>query len=572
MMKLPNLSAAMAAPLTALALLSACSEEPAAPSGEATISAEALSANIRTLASDEFGGRAPASEGEELTVAFMTKAFRGLGLEPANGDSYSQPVPLVSIEAGQDTKLSVKAGGATIDLAYGTSQVTWTRQVIDSIAVSDSEMVFVGYGINAPERGWNDYDGIDVTGKTVVMLINDPGYATQDPALFNGNAMTYYGRWDYKFDEAAAQGAAGAIIIHDTQPAAYPWSTVENSWTGPQFSLVRPDGGAALAKFEAWISNDSARLMMSAAGQDLDALMEAAKTPGFRAVPLSLTASSALTNKTSRINSRNVAAILPGKSRPDEVFIYMAHWDHLGTKMNAAEGEDAIYNGALDNATGTAGLIELARAYTSLPERPDRSVMFLAVTAEEQGLLGSAWYASNPLVPLASTVGGINMDGLNNFGPTRDVTVVGLGNSELDKYLEGALREGRRLRPDAFPEKGYFYRSDHFELAREGVPMLYPGSGIDHKEKGEAYGIEREKDYTGKHYHGPSDEWSPDWDLSGAVEDLQLYFRTGLALVNSNDWPNWSEGTEFKAKRDAQRQSAVQPEADPQPQPTEKSE
>ncbi len=553
----PNFfKAVLVVPLAMVSMLTACSEEPAPPSGEAVMSAETLSDNIRTLASDAFGGRGPASEGEELTVAFLTEKFTELGLKPANGDSFTQAVPLVSIEAGQDTKLSVKAGGAVIDLAYRQSQVTWTRQVVDSISVSDSEMVFVGYGINAPERGWNDYEGVDVSGKTVIMLINDPGYATQDPEVFNGNAMTYYGRWDYKFDEAAQRGAVGAIMIHDTKPAAYGWSTVENSWTGPAFSLVREDGGAALSKFEAWVSNDSARLIMAAAGQDLDALMVAAKTHGFKAVPLGISASAEFTNKTNHIDSRNVAAILPGKKNPDEVFIYMAHWDHIGIDPAAKEGEDGIYNGALDNATGTAGLIELAKAYASLPEAPDRSVMFLAVTAEEQGLLGSAYYAEHPLVPLANTVGGINMDGLNNFGPTWDITVVGLGNSELDNHLQAALGEGRRLRPDAYPEKGYFYRSDHFELSKKGVPMLYPGSGIDHKEKGEAYGLAKDEEYVTKHYHGPSDEWSADWDLSGAIEDLRLYFRTGLSLVNSDVWPAWADGTEFKAAREAQRAAA----------------
>jgi Zn-dependent M28 family amino/carboxypeptidase len=509
--------------------------------------------HIEILASDEFGGRAPASPGEELTVEYLVRTFESLGLEPANGDSYTQDVPLAWVEVVNSPDLVISGGqGEDLQLTYGTEQVVWTRKQLSEAAISDSELVFVGYGINAPEREWNDYAGADVEGKTVVILVNDPGYATQDPELFNGNAMTYYGRWDYKFGEAARQGATGAIMVHDTLPAAYPWSTVTNSWTGPQFDMVLPDRGAALASVEGWITRDSAETVFNKAGLKLDEMYDKARQHGFSAVPMGLNASAALVNETEVVNSRNVAAILRGSEAPDEIFIYMAHWDHLGTDPRL-EG-DNIYNGALDNASGTAALLELARAYSTLPQAPRRSVLFLSVTAEEQGLLGSLYYAANPLFPLANTVGGLNMDGMNNVGSTRDITVVGLGMSDLDDYLAAAAAAQERVvEGDREAEKGYYYRSDHFELAKEGVPMLYPGGGYDDREKGVAYGMQKADEYTADHYHRVSDEYDLSWNVSGALEDMKMYFKTGLDIANSDDWPNWKEGTEFKAARDAQR-------------------
>jgi len=511
--------------------------------------------HVEILASDEFGGRAPGSPGEELTVNYLVETFKNLGLEPANGDSYTQDVPLAWVEVSNKPDLVFSGGeGEDLTLAYSTEQVMWTRQQVPETSISDSELVFVGYGINAPERGWNDYSGVDVTGKTVVMLINDPGYATQDPELFNGNAMTYYGRWDYKFGEAARQGATGAIMIHDTLPAAYGWPTVTNSWTGPQFDMVLPDKGEGLASMEAWITRESADALFSKAGLDLDQMYQQAQQSGFSAVPMGISASAGLVNQVEMVNSKNVAAILRGSKAPDEVFIYMAHWDHLGTDPKL-EG-DNIYNGALDNASGTAALLELARAYAALPQAPRRSVLFLSVTAEEQGLLGSLHYAANPLYPLVNTVGGLNMDGMNNFGSTRDITVVGLGMSDLDDYLAAAAAAQERVvEGDRQAEKGYYYRSDHFELAKEGVPMLYPSGGYDDREKGVAYGMEKAEEYTKDHYHRVSDEYDLSWDVSGAMEDMEMYFKTGLDIANSDDWPNWKEGTEFKAARDAQRGS-----------------
>jgi len=514
------------------------------------INLDSLTQHIKILASDEFGGRAPASPGETLTIQYIEDEFKKAGVMPGNGNSYTQKVPLASVEVTNKPTLVISGTqGELLELKYSTEQVVGTRQQVDGVSIDGSELVFVGYGINAPERNWNDYADIDVKGKTVVMLVNDPGYATQDPNLFNGNAMTYYGRWDYKFDEAGRQGAAAAIIIHSTKPAAYGWSTVKNSWTGPQFDMVREDRIAGLSSIEGWITTESATALFEKAGLNLEEMYDKAKVPGFEAVDLDLKASVSLQNKLAFIDSNNVIGMVKGSESPDEVFIYMAHWDHLGTDKNI-EG-DGIYNGALDNATGTAGLLEIAKAYAKT--NPKRSVVFIAVTAEEQGLLGSAYYANHPIFPLAKTIGGINMDGLNNFGPTNDVTVIGLGMSQIDGYLEKqAKMQSRVLKPDAEAEKGYFYRSDHFELSKLGVPMSYPNSGYDHREKGVAYGVEKAAEYIKNHYHGPSDEYNSNWDLTGAVEDLQLYFLAGQDIVNSGDWPEWNEGTEFKAMRDEQ--------------------
>ena len=518
-----------------------------------TMTEENYRRHVETLSSDAFGGRAPGTKGEELTVAYLINHFEEIGLEPANAGVYTQDVPLVSVEVVNQPELTFRGPDGDTVLAYGPDQVIGTRRQVDAVALEDSELVFVGYGISAPERGWDDYAGIDVKGKTVVILVNDPGYATQDPALFNGNAMTYYGRWTYKYDEAARQGAAGAIIIHDTKPAAYGWPTVENSWTGPQFNMALSDQGARLSQLEGWITKDQARALVARAGQDLDALYAAAAKPGFQAVPLTgLTASASMELEMQRIVSQNVAGLIRGSEAPEEVFIYMAHWDHLGTD-ESLEG-DQIYNGALDNASGTAALMEIARAFKTLGQAPRRSVLFLALAAEEQGLLGSRFYASEPLFPLEQTAGGLNMDGMNNFGETRDITVVGLGMSDLDDYLAAAAAEQERfLAADREAEKGYYFRSDHFELAKEGVPMLYPNKGYEHREKGVAYGMEKANEYTEDHYHRVSDEYDLSWEVSGALEDMETFFRTGLDVANSDAWPNWKEGTEFRGKRDEQR-------------------
>ena len=416
--------------------------------------------------------------------------------------------------------------------------------------LEDSELVFVGYGVNAPERGWNDYEGVDMTGKTAVILVNDPDFGTESlEGPFNGKAMTYYGRWTYKYEEAARQGAAGAIIIHDTEPASYGWNVVESSWSGPQAYAQRGENAPALTVMNGWVQNEAGRQILEAAGQDADKLFAAAKKEGFKAVPLGLEASTSFSNDIRTFESQNVIGILPGTEAPDEYVIHTAHWDHLGRCTAAPDGDD-ICNGAVDNATGTAALVALAEAHAKVgPAR--RTLVFLAVTAEESGLLGADYYAANPVFPLDQTVGGINMDAFLIAGPSKDVTVVGPGKSQLDQFLEAALEaDGRVSTPNPNPEAGYYYRSDHFAFAKRGVPMLYVDGGEDLVDGGTEAGAAVALDYRENRYHGPKDEYDPNWDWSGVMADLQLFYRLGRMLGMSTSWPNWNEGDEFKATRD----------------------
>ena len=515
-----------------------------------TITGDDLSADIQVLSSDAFEGRGPASPGEDSTINYLKARFEAVGALPGNGDSYFQEVPLVSITADPNAVLQIGGGGPIQRFRYADEFVAWTKRVVDSEQIANSELVFVGYGIVAPENGWNDYEGVDVAGKTVLILVNDPGFATQDPAVFNGNAMTYYGRWTYKFEEAARQGAAGAFVIHETAPASYPWETVRNSWTGPQFALVDDNDNMSRVAVEGWLSFETAGSIFERAGLDHDSLKAAAVKPGFNAVSLGLTASVSLRNTVIRSVSNNVLARVPGSDRADEYIVYTAHWDHFGRNPNL-EG-DQIFNGAMDNATGTSALIEIAEAFLSLSQRQSRSIVLMAVTAEEQGLLGSAHYASNPVFPLEKTVAAINMDALNILGPMRDISIVGYGNSELDAYLiEAASHQGRVVNPESRPEAGSYYRSDHFSFAKVGVPALYANSGVDHVRHGPEWTKQRMDEYSANHYHQPSDEYDPNWDLSGAIDDIRLFFRVGYRLANETTFPNWSEGTEFKATRDA---------------------
>ena len=508
-----------------------------------------LHPRIATLASDSFAGRGPSSIGEERTMAYLQAEFSRLGLRPGNGDSWYQDVPLVRSTAQGTPELTIRGRGAQARFAFADDYVAFTKRVVETAGLDNSELVFVGYGVVAPEYQWNDYEGLDVRGKTVVILVNDPGWAGPDTALFRGRAMTYYGRWTYKFEEAARQGAEGALIVHETEPAAYGWDVVRNSWTGPQFSLAAEDDNAGRVAVEGWIGLETARAIFRLAGQEFDSLKAQADRRGFHAVPLGVSASLRLRNEIVRSNSRNFLALLPGTDHADEYVIYMAHWDHFGTDPNR-EG-DQIFNGGVDNATGTAGLIEIAEAFTTLSSPPSRSVLFLAVTAEEQGLLGSQYYGTHPVVPLATTVAAINMDAMNINGRMRDVTVIGYGNSELDTYVEEAAQvQHRVVRPDPEPEKGYFYRSDHFSLAKVGVPAVYAESGKDNLEHGEAWTRERDDEYRAQRYHQPADEYDPAWDLTGMVDDLQLLFTVGFRLARGREFPNWREGTEFKAMRD----------------------
>ncbi|MFD1217918.1 M28 family metallopeptidase [Microbulbifer celer] len=520
--------------------------------------AKDLHTHIKVLASDEYEGRAPATKGEELTVNYLAKEFEELGLEPGATDedgnpSWFQQVPVVEMQI-ESTPLTIrgKAGDQSYEkvLEPRADMVAFTQRQTDESSLQDSELVFVGYGIVAPENDWNDYAGLDMKGKTAVILVNDPGYATKDKDLFNGNAMTYYGRWSYKFEEAARQGADGAIIIHETGAAGYPWEVVSGSWSGTQIGLEAEDKNADRIAVEAWMTDDAASAVFEAAGLNLQQEMDAAKERGFKAKPLNFTASVDLKNSVRTSKSRNVVAKIPGSKHPDEAVIYTAHWDHLGVNDHA-EGEDHIFNGAVDNATGTAGLIAIARQAKAQPQAPERSMIFVAVTAEESGLLGSKYYAENPVVPLEKTVAGINFDAMGVLGPMRDVIVVGYGNSELEKMLENtAKQQGRYLSPEEHPERGYFYRSDHFSLAKKGVPMLYFDSGTDSFEHGRQWAQEKGEAYTTHAYHKPADEYDPEWNLEGAAMDLLLGLNLGLELANSRDWPNWYEGNEFRAIRD----------------------
>ena len=501
------------------------------------------------MAADEFEGRAPATRGGQLTIDYLTEQFSALGVGPGNGDSYLQQVDVVEITAASDPVLQFTGHDASP--AYKSEMVIGSRHHASPIVVEDSEVVFVGYGINAPERGWNDYAGVDATGKTVVVLVNDPGYATQDPELFNGNAMTYYGRWVYKFEEAARQGAAGILIVHETGPAGYGWDVVDNSWSGPQITLAAENDNAHLAEIEGWLTRETAEALFAAAGLDYAEMKAAAAEPGFSAVPLGdIRASMTVETSVRGSSSQNVIAAIPGSQRPDETIIYTAHWDHLG--MVADMEGDNIWNGAVDNATGTAALLALAGLHLDQAAAPERTLVFLAVTAEESGLLGSQWYAENPVYPIATTVANINMDALNTWGRVRDIVVIGHGSSELEDYLaEEVTAQDRTLVPEPTPERGFYYRSDHFNFARAGVPSLYAEGGTDSREHGNDWGVEQSEDYVANRYHAPGDEYDPEWDLTGAAEDVLLYFAIGNRLANESAWPAWYEGNEFKEARDA---------------------
>ncbi|UCE41084.1 MAG: M28 family peptidase [Candidatus Aminicenantes bacterium] len=519
-----------------------------------SLSTDELAVDVEILSSDEFEGRFPASLGEEKTIAFLKEEFEKVGLKPGNDESYFQDVPLVEITSIPLSHLIVTGGSKPLPLAFEDDFVGLTQRVQEKVIVTNSDMVFVGYGIVAPEYDWNDYEGIDVHGKTVVMLVNDPGFATEDAELFNGRAMTYYGRWTYKYEEAARQGAACAIIIHETEPAAYGWGVVQNGWTGPNFSLVTEDGNASRCAVESWVTLDAAHKIFEAAGEKYDELKDSAEKPGFKPVPLDLKASLTMENRIRNAISKNVIGLFPGSTHADEYIIYTAHWDHFGKKPEL-EG-DQIFNGALDNATGTAALIELAEAFQQLGSPPRRSILFLAVTAEEQGLLGSDYYATNPIYPLTKTVAVINMDSLNIYGRMKDIRIIGFGQSELDDYVKAYAEEvGRIVLPNPTPEKGSFFRSDHFPFAKQGVPALNAGSGVQHVEKGEDWGLEQIENYIREKYHKPSDEFDPEWDLSGALEDMQMYFNIGYRLSMEETFPNWNEGSEFKLKRDTDMQN-----------------
>jgi len=481
--------------------------------------------------------------------------MKAAGLIPmgVNG-TYFQPVELTETEILPTSYMTINKGeDALMEADQSTNAVYWTKRLTESQTIENSDVVFVGYGVVAPEYGWNDYAGLDVKGKTVVMLVNDPGFATKDESLFKGKSMTYYGRWTYKYEEAGRQGAAAAIVIHETEPASYPWAVVSGGWTGPQNDLIRPDGGASRTVLEGWWHKDTAEKLFADAGLDYTQMKSQAATKGFNPVAmegLSLNAKLDQTIKT--VESNNVAGGIKGTVRPDEYVLYMAHWDHLGKNENL-EADDKIYNGAVDNATGTATILEIGEAFAQ-QGAPERSAIFVAVTAEESGLLGSAYYAEDPLIPLKDTVAGINIDGILPVGQTKDMKVIGFGASQLEERLKKVLEpRGMYIVPDDKPEAGYYYRSDHISLAKKGVPMLYSDPGNDHITNGLTYGEDFDKEYTKERYHKPADEYNNSWDLSGLEKNAEILFELGYGIANSQDWPNWYEGTEFRALRDEMR-------------------
>ena len=570
------MSARAALAVAAIALAAACSPAkppepvasataPATPAGPVAffakttpdINAADFASRDKELADDKYEGRGPGTVAGEASAQWVADEMKRIGLEPAGDNgTYFQTVQMVAqtVDPAKST-FGIDASGKAVAFEYGKDVVYASKRQKDTdatVSFKDSDMIFVGYGVNAPERNWNDFAGIDVKGKTIVMFVNDPGFITNDAKLFNGKAMTYYGRWTYKFEEAARQGATAALIIHETGPAAYGWNVVHDSWTGTQSDLVRDNGGADRAMLEGWITLDKATELFKDAGMDIDKLRAAANKPGFKAVPITgAKLSATITQTIKRTPSRNVLGVLKGSTHPDENVIYTAHWDHLGKKDGGKPGEDVISNGAVDNASGVAAILEIAEKMKSDPPMP-RSVTFIAVTLEESGLLGSAYYADHPTIPLNKIVAGINIDAIQPIGRTKDVTVIGYGASELEDVLKEALKkQGRVAKADPEPEKGYFYRSDHISLAKKGVPMLYAEGGIDKIDGGVKAGEAAGADYREHRYHGVKDEFDPNWDLTGVVEDMNMLYDVGHTIANGDKWPTWRKGNEFEAARKA---------------------
>lgn len=548
--------------LAVLPLLASCGGKAPAADVPSTITAEGLLTHIKDLSADSMEGRGPGTPAEAKVVAYLSGQFKALGLEPGNPDgSWTQPVGLVGFTA--TPTMEFRAGGKTIPMKFRDDYVATSRREVPQVDVVNSEVIFVGYGVEAPEYQWDDFKGMDVRGKTIVMLVNDPPVpdpadsSKLDAAVFRGNAMTYYGRWTYKFEEASRKGAAAAIIVHQTASAGYPWSVVSDSWGGENMDVKHADGNAGRVSVESWITVDKAKQLFAAAGKDFTALERQARTREFKPVSLGATATIHLKNSVRAVNTQNVIARLPGSDPKlrDEYVVYTAHWDHLG--IGQPVNGDSIFNGAIDNASGTAAVIELAKAFKALSPAPKRSILFLVVTAEEKGLLGASFYAQNPLYPLTKTLADLNIDGVNQWGKTRDLVVIGKGATTLEDVLDSvASAKGRTLSPDPEPEKGLYYRSDHFEFAKQGVPAMFLDNGIDYLGKPAGYGKQKRDEYTEQDYHKPSDEVKPDWDLSGAVEDLNLFLNVGVRVANATTWPAWKAGTEFKAVREQQLKPA----------------
>ena len=514
-----------------------------------------IAKHIEILASDEFQGRKPFTEGERKTITYLQKEFESYGTNPGNGESYFQEVPLVELDASPSNDLTIMGGERNLKLALGDEFVAFSERVEEQNTLKSSELVFVGFGVVAPEYGWDDYAGLDVKGKTVIALVNDPGFGSGDSTFFKGETMTYYGRWTYKYEEAARQGAAGIFIIHQTAPAGYPWSVVKNGWSGASLFLDQ-SGDEFKPIVQGWITRDAAIKIFEASEVDMKGFVKKSRSKDFKAVGLGVSASVTVSNKIKRDVSQNVIAKVIGTEKPEEVIIYTAHWDHLG--IGPVIDGDSIYNGAHDNASGVASMLTIAKVFAEQEVKPKRTIVFLAVTAEEQGLLGSKFYAENPLYPTDKTVANINMDGLYYMGKMNDLTIVGYGQSELDELAEElAQKQGRYVLADPEPAKGYFFRSDHFQFAKVGIPAIFSYGSYDAVNGGVAYAKQTLEAYNATAYHQPADEFEIDdtnWKMGGMQQDVELFYQLGLQLANSDQWPQWKEGSEFKAVRENDRE------------------
>lgn len=540
-------------PLIILLVVAACSSNDKAvhEDGLSSITLDELEKHVKVLASDEFEGRRPFTEGEKKTLNYLETQFRELGLEPGNRESYLQEVPMVEITSTPENTMRISGGKKEFELTGFTDYVLNTERTEPEIKWENEEVVFAGFGVVAPEYNWNDFEGLDVKGKIILVLVNDPGFGGDDTTFFKGNTMTYYGRWTYKYEEAARQGAKGCLVIHNTVPAGYPFGVLQNGWKSPHLYLDNRGNNKTFCEGIGWITKEATEKLFTAAGLNFNTEQTNARKPGYRGKRLDLKASTSMKVDSRYDKTYNVVAKLPGTERADEYIIYTAHWDHLGIGKPNAEG-DSIYNGALDNASGTSGLLNLAKAFKSLEKKPERTIVFLSVTAEEQGLWGSAYYADNPIYPKEKTVANINMDGLNPYGKIKDVMVVGAGQSELEDILKAEAKLlNRDVGVDDESEKGFYFRSDHFHFARIGIPALYIKTGNNFEGQGNEKGRELKSTYTQKYYHQPSDEFDTTrMNFQGGVDDLKLLFQVGKRLAFEDAWPKWKPGSEFKAVRE----------------------
>lgn len=533
----------------------ASSSANAAAAFSPAITAQGFRDYDKAISSDYMEGRKPGTQGAQRATAYIIEQFKKLGLQPGNHGSWFQQVPTVSttLQNKDGLKLDIAEGGGTQSFAYGSDMVVFDPQDKPQVAIKDSGIVFLGYGIDAPEWQWNDYANQNVKGKTVIVLVNDPGYATNDPKLFKGRTMTYSGRWTYKYEECARMGAAACLIVHDTGGAGYPWTVVKNSWTGPQLSLPASEDPAPRVPVAGWLTTDAARSLFAKAGLDFDKLKTAASKRGFKPVPLKATASITLDSKIDTGSANNVLGLIKGSAKPDEVVIYSAHWDHFGRDPKLKG--DQIFNGAIDNGTGISALLEIAGAFAQQKPAPKRSVLFIATTLEESDLLGSLYYTQHPVFPLTRTVADINMDAMDVIGPTRNMQIIGSGQSQLEDMLKATLKkQGRYASPDAVPQNGFYFRADHFSFAKAGVPALMTATGDDEVHGGIKAGRAALADYTAHHYHTPMDNFDPAWDFSGVAQDTQALYEVGSELAADDQWPQWNKGSEFRAKREKEMQ------------------